>query len=133
LFIGAGGGDRQVAGAFFEVDVEFGEAAVEPASSVQRHCCVAGGREQWVREVDPVAVELDHAVLSGLLDLGDNARPERLEQRHRGGREGGDRDESVADRRRQYEQPLGDERAQAPRQRDLGAVDADRAPGDRMP
>ena len=45
LFIGTGGGDREMAGALFEIDIQFGEAAVEPAPSVQRHRRVAGGGE----------------------------------------------------------------------------------------
>jgi hypothetical protein len=43
LFIGTGGGDREMAGAFFEIDIKLGEAAVEPTPSVQWHRCIAGG------------------------------------------------------------------------------------------
>ena len=40
-----GGGDREMAGALFEIDIQFGEPAVEPTPSVQRHLRVAGGGE----------------------------------------------------------------------------------------
>ena len=45
LFVGTGGGDREMAGALLEIDIEFGEAAVEPTPSVQRHRRIAGGGE----------------------------------------------------------------------------------------
>src|SRR5437588_287855 len=67
-----GGGDREMAGALFEIDVELGEPAVEPTPPMQRHRRVAGRGEQWMREVDPVAVELDDALLLGHLDVVDN-------------------------------------------------------------
>src|SRR6266516_2168754 len=86
-----------------------------------------------MREVDPVAVELDHALLLGELDVVYNSSRQRLEQRHRGSRKGGDRNERVADTRRQRTQPLRYERAQALGQRDNPAIHADRAPGDRAP
>ena len=34
LFIGTGGGDREMAGAFFEIDVQFAEPAMESTPSV---------------------------------------------------------------------------------------------------
>ena len=45
LFIGAGGGDGEMSGALFEIDVEFGQPAVEPTPLVERHGFVAGRGE----------------------------------------------------------------------------------------
>ena len=42
LLVGAGGRDREMAGALFEIDVQLGEPAVEPTPPVQRHGLVAG-------------------------------------------------------------------------------------------
>src|SRR5690242_5110338 len=106
---------------------------MELTPSVERHPGVAGRGEQWMREVDPIAVELDHALLLGRLDVLDDAGCQWLEQRHRGGGEGSDCNERVADSRRQGAQPLRDKGAQAVRERDVRAVEADRAPGDRTP
>ena len=75
LFVGAGRGDREMTGALLEIDVEFGEAAVKPAPSVQRHRLVAGGGEERMGEADPVAVELDHAPLLRELDVVDGRAP----------------------------------------------------------
>jgi hypothetical protein len=62
-------------GALFEIEVKLGEPAVEPTPSVQRHRRVAGRGEQWMGEVDTVAVELDHALALGQLDVVDNRSP----------------------------------------------------------
>ena len=63
LLVRAGGRDREMAGALLRIDVQVGEAAVEPTPPVQRHVLVADGCEQGMRESDPVAVELEHAPL----------------------------------------------------------------------
>jgi len=86
-----------------------------------------------MREVDPVAVELDHALLLGELDVVDNGSRQRLEQRHRGSCNGGDSNERLADTRWQRAQPLHHEGAQALGQRDVRAIHADRPPADRAP
>ena len=54
-----------------------------------------------MREVDPVAVELDYALLLRELDVVDSSSRQRLEQRHRGSRKGGDCNERLTDTRRQ--------------------------------
>ena len=51
-------------------------------------------------EVDAVAVELDHAVFLGQLDVVDNLSPERLEQCHRRSRKRRHSYERLADTRR---------------------------------
>jgi hypothetical protein len=86
-----------------------------------------------MREVDTVAVQLDHALLLGELDIVDNASGQRLEQRDRGSCNGGDRNERLADTRRQRTQPVHHKGAQALRQRGIRAIHANRAPADRAP
>ena len=111
MLVRPGGGDGEMAGALFEIDLQLGEAAVEPAPPVQRHRRVAGGGEQRMREVDPVAVELDDALLLGHLDVVDNVR-QRLEQGDRGAARAATATSVVADVRRKYSQPFRHEGAQ---------------------
>src|SRR6266568_3243735 len=86
-----------------------------------------------MREVDPVAVKLDHALPFGELDVVEDTSRQRLEQGHRGSRKGGDSNERLADTRWQRPQSLRHEGAQALGQRDIRAVHADGVPGDRAP
>ena len=67
-----------------------------------------------MREVDPVAVELEHASTPRKLDVVDGRGRKRLQQRHRGSRERGNGDERLAHPRRQ--------RARGGRQRALQAL-----------
>jgi hypothetical protein len=43
LFIGTHGGDREMSGALFKIDIQVGEAAMKPTPFVQRHSRIAGG------------------------------------------------------------------------------------------
>jgi len=75
----AGGRDGEMAGAFFDVDVQTSETSVEAASPVERHRRVARRREERVREADPVAVELEDAAVLRPLDVLDRAGFERFQ------------------------------------------------------
>ena len=131
LVIGAGGGDREVACTFLRIDVQVGEASVQPVPPVQRHVLVADGCEQRMRETDSLAIELENPLLHGALDVVDGSRGQRLQQRHCRNRERGDGDERLAHTRRQRAHPVRHDTSQAVRQRDVHAVGADRAVDER--
>ena len=116
-----------MAGALFGIDIQLGEAAVEPTPPVQRHRRVAGGGEQRMREADPVTVEFEHASLLGELDVVDHSGSQRLEQHNRGSGEGGDGNKRLAYARRQCAQPLRHQGDEAFGQSDVRAVHANRA------
>ena len=90
LLVWAGGRDREMTRLLLRTDVQIRQTPVNSPPSMQRHRRVAGRRKQGMRESDPVAVELEHAVLSGDLDVLDDRRPERLEKRDRRRGERGD-------------------------------------------
>ena len=76
ILVGAGRRDREMTCAFFEIDVQLGEATMEAAPCGERQGRIAGRSEERMGEADPVAVELEHTSRRGESTSSTTRRPQ---------------------------------------------------------